>query len=419
VTDALLDQVAAVVAADNCSGCGACVLLDSRLQMQVVDGGHSRPVPVGSDRPADPRAAELFPRVCPGRVVTAQRPPESTRHPLLGPVVQAWEAWAVDPAVRRRGSSGGTLTALSAWLAETGEASRVVAAAASPADPSRTVPVRITDRASALAAAGSRYAPVSNAAAEGADEPSAALVGKPCEAAALRALADARGLPSPLLLSFFCAGVPSQRATTQLVQDLGMPGDAPLAELRYRGEGWPGRFTAVAQDGREVSASYDDSWGRHLGRTTQWRCKICPDGVGESADVAAGDLWRVDDRGYPVFAEGDGMSVLIARTARGRDVVLRAIEAGVLEVRPVDLADVVAAQPLQVTRRSTLAARLWGARAAGRPVPRYPGFGLVRLSLRTPRTALRTARGTYRRSRQRGRTGDSQAPAPDARAVAG
>ena len=398
-TDALLDEVAAVVAEGNCSGCGACVLLDSRLRMQVVDGGHSRPVADRTVPASGAGAAELFAVVCPGRQMSAQRPEGAVRHALLGPVVEAWEAWAVDPAMRHRGSSGGALTALSAWLADTGEVTQVVAATASAADPSVTVPLTLTDRATALAAAGSRYAPVSNAAHPAAADASGAFVGKPCEASALRALAGARGGPAPLLLSFFCAGVPTQQATTDLVQHLGLRADEPLSHLRYRGQGWPGRFTAVSGlDGREVSASYDESWGRHLGRTTQWRCKICPDGVGESADIAAGDLWRVDERGYPVFAESDGMSVLIARTRRGADVVARAVAGGVLQVRPIELADVVAAQPLQVSRRTTLFARLLGARLAGRPVPRYRGFGLLALSLRQPRTAVRAGRGTFRRS---------------------
>ena len=91
-----------------------------------------------------PGAAELFPEICPGRSVTAPRPPGSTRHPLLGPVVQAWEAWAADPVIRHAGSSGGVLTALTAWLAETGEAAQVVAAAAA-ANPARTQTVTITD----------------------------------------------------------------------------------------------------------------------------------------------------------------------------------------------------------------------------------------------------------------------------------
>jgi len=401
VTASALDRrIAAVVDGGNCSGCGMCALLDTGIGMEDADG-FSRPVRRG---PADavPDAPRHFDRACPGRRVAAQDPEGATRHPLMGPVVQAFEAWAVDPVIRERGSSGGTLTALAAWLAETGEASSVVGAAADPVAPRRTVSVRITTREEALGSAGSRYAPVSAAADATARDASAAIVGKPCEASALRALQSSEGrADGPLLLSFFCAGTPRQQATDDLVAELGIPHDEPVRDLWYRGRGWPGRFTAERLDGSSVSASYDDSWGAHLGPAVQWRCKICPDGIGESSDVTAGDFWRTDARGYPDFAEGAGVSALIARTRRGQDLVLRAVAAGVIAAVPIDIDDVAAIQPLQRQRRTTLAGRLAGARLAGAAVPRYPGFGLLRLAAGQARETYRTAKGTYRRVRAR------------------
>ena len=134
----------------------------------------------------------------------------------------------------------------------------------------------------------------------------------------------------------------------------------------------------------------------------QWRCKLCVDGVGESADIAAGDLWHSDERGYPSFTEADGESALVARTTRGLELVLRAAEAGVVVLEPVDAALVGSVQPLQRRRRETLLGRLVGTRLAGRTTPRYRGFGLLRLALAHPRETVRTARGTFRRVRSGG-----------------
>ena len=130
------------------------------------------------------------------------------------------------------------------------------------------------------------------------------------------------------------------------------------------------------------------------------RCKLCPDGVGESADVTAADLWDADERGYPSFADQAGVSALIARTPRGYQLVLDAVAAGVLVVHPLRIERLASVQPLQVERRRTLAGRLLGARLAGRRVPHYRGFGLVALALPRWRLALRAARGTWRRMRQ-------------------
>lgn len=364
--------------------------------MELNEEGYLRPVVTG---PPDEqlRAGRVFRRVCPGRQVVASRPAASTRHPLFGPYIRTWEAWAVDPEVRDRGSSGGVLTAINGWLLESGTATVVSTAAADPSRPVRTVPVQITSKEEALASAGSRYAPV-GIGANLLRGPDNAITAKPCEVAAVRALSAVSEDDAPILLSFFCAGTPSQWASEQLIRDLGGPEPDEVTELRYRGQGWPGRFTARFAGG-EVSTDYRTSWGKSLGPTAQWRCKICPDGVGESADITAADSWEVDERGYPVFREQEGRSALLARTKRGLDIILAAEAANVIELRPLDLSHLVRAQPSQTKRRQFLAGRLWGARLGGRPVPRFRGFGLTWLALSDPLTAARTLRGTQRRVR--------------------
>ncbi|MFT4050783.1 MAG: Coenzyme F420 hydrogenase/dehydrogenase, beta subunit C-terminal domain [Microbacterium sp.] len=391
-------QIGRVLERDACSGCGLCAMLDAAVRMNLDDRGYLRPS-VGSGVATSREAAALFRRCCPGIRHDARRLTGARRHPMFGPYLDMWEAWAVDPEIRERGSSGGVLTALNAWLVESGIVAGVASASADPRGPARTVPVTITTKEEALAAAGSRYAPVGVA---GLGSSGGALAGKPCEVAAVRAHAQAVGEPAPILLSFFCAGTPSQHATAKLVRELGGPGSDEVTDLWYRGRGWPGRFTARFRGG-EVSADYEESWGKTLGPMTQWRCKICPDGVGESADITAADAWESTADGYPSFAEQDGRSALIARTERGLALVLAARDAGVIELRAMDPEKLERAQPLQISRRTFLLARLWGARLAGRGVPSYRGFGLLRLIVHYPRDAVRTLRGSYRRvKRSRG-----------------
>lgn len=395
----LPERIADVLDRDACSGCGLCPRLDSGIRMRLDDSGYLRPSYDAPSSPVD-GALEVFERSCPGMRITAPAAPAGAEHDaLLGPNVGLWQAWATDDDTRTAGSSGGALTALHAWLLESGRAARITGAAAEPSAPRRTVPVTITTRAQALAAAGSRYAPVGALDNPDAFRADSAVAAKPCEVAALRAAAPQLiDGEAPLLLSFFCAGTPSQKATQSLLTELGVSPDDRVDALRYRGNGWPGRFTARSGD-REVSADYDESWGRVLGPTTQWRCKICPDGVGQSADIVCADSWETDERGYPTFAEGAGVSALIARTPRGRDVILAAVDAGVIAVRPLEGSHLRDAQPLQTARRRFLFARLLGSRLAGRRTPRYRGFGLLRLTVGRPREAVRVLRGTFRRVR--------------------
>lgn len=390
MADALSKAVKRVVDNDNCTGCGGCALISDRITMELSEAGWMRPVVGPETGDSARRERDRFRAMCPGVRLSAPIAETGQTHPTFGRFVSAWSGRAISDDVRSSGSSAGVLTAMSSFLVETGRVKKVSAAAESPSAPTRTVPVRITTREEALKASGSRYAPV--AALEGA-RGAEAIVAKPCEISALRRLdPDAR----PIALSFFCAGTPSQRATETLIENLGVdPSD--VVSLRYRGNGWPGEFT-VADTRTTAAISYDESWGKHLGRDLQWRCKLCPDGTGEDADIAVGDYWRADERGYPLFDDADGDSVVIARTQRGHDLLLEAAAAGAIAIEPVDLDDVARIQPLQRNRKRTLAVRQLARLVTLKRVPHYSGYHSWMNALQHPKESARTFAGTVKRS---------------------
>ncbi len=350
----------------------------------------------GTDGPE----ARLFKKTCPGWKLRVPHNAPSVAHPIFGDYLGAWTAWAIDPEVRHSGSSGGVLTALSIWLVESGQTRAVIGSSSNKSLPTETTPVRIVSKAEALGAAGSRYAPVCNLPELRLDAAANALVGKPCEASAAYQLFEARELPDearPLLMTFFCAGTPSQHATESLVAQMGIQ-IRDVVGLRYRGNGWPGRFALKTRSGSRHSVSYEDSWGSHLGRHLQTRCKLCVDGVGRHGDLSVGDFWNADADGYPSFTDADGVSVLIARTRRGLDLINSASEHGLIHLSDINLDDVLAMQPLQVDRIRTLAGRLIGRLLAGKSIPRYSGYRLLALAAGNPLRTLRAAIGSFARS---------------------
>lgn len=393
--DRLERAVQSVVDNDNCTGCGGCTLISDRITMRLDDEGWMRPVVATTPHGAPRAEARRFRAICPGVRLDAPRPETGTTHPTFGRYVSAWHGAAADPQTRDAGSSAGVLTALTTYLIETGRAKAVRGVAMSRQEPRRTVPVNITSREEALASAGSRYAPVASL--DALDALPEAVVAKPCEISALQKVRAVReDGAAPLTLSFFCAGTPSQGATNRLIKQLGVtPEDAK--SLRYRGNGWPGEFTVT--DGDHVGAlSYDDSWGKHLGRDLQWRCKICPDGTGEDADIAVGDFWRADEKGYPLFDDAEGDSVVIARTLRGHEILIRAVEAGAIVLAPVDLDVVEKIQPLQRARKRTFPLRIAARLLAFRRVPVFHGYGSVLGALKPPKAAAKAFVGTLVRS---------------------
>ncbi|MGX7724528.1 Coenzyme F420 hydrogenase/dehydrogenase, beta subunit C-terminal domain [Rhodococcus sp. 5G237] len=369
--------------------------------MDLSEDGFLRPFVVeeGADRRQVREEASTFRAVCPGIRLDAPKHGDEKSHAVFGAYISAWEGYASDPTIRYRGSSGGVLTALSAWLLTRDDINSVTASVSGTSDPKRTMPTRITESTSAISAAGSRYAPVSNLLAFDPYDANSVLVAKPCEVSAVSRLNRAVGISDdarPLRLSFFCAGTPSQTGTEKLVEFLGIP--APVvSEVRYRGQGWPGEFVAVG-GGKRVSMSYDESWGRHIGRDIQWRCKLCVDGTGSDADISVGDYWLADESGYPKFDDDDGNSVVIARSARGHQILMEAAEDGIIVLSRVNLDDVAKIQPLQVERKFFLLGRLMGRLLSGKRIPRYYGYELLRLSLRNPVGTLRAIVGTARRS---------------------
>jgi coenzyme F420 hydrogenase subunit beta len=346
--------------------------------MQTEAPGYLRPRQTAPLTEAQDR---LIRAVCPGLGETVEAGARQDDD-LWGPYLTARTGWANDPGVRHAGSSGGVLSALALHLVATGRVDAVLANTADPDLPIGNVPSLVADREGVIEAAGSRYAPsaplarVPDCVASGRRY---AFIGKPCDAAALRALATADPAVArtfPVVLSFFCAGVPSHQGGEEILAAMGTTLDQTRA-FRFRGNGWPGMARADLADGSHREMSYHDSWGRILTRHVQHRCKVCADGTGMTADLVCADAWESDAEGYPVFAERDGVSLVMARTALGVDLLAGAEAAGAVTTAAFDMAALPALQPGQRFRRRVVLARLIALALAGRPIPRYRGLHLV------------------------------------------
>jgi coenzyme F420 hydrogenase subunit beta len=126
---------------------------------------------------------------------------------------------------------------------------------------------------------------------------------------------------------------------------------------------------------------YATSWGTILNKHLQFRCKLCPDGTGEQADIVCADAWFGKD-GYPDFSEKDGRSLIISRTTTGEQWVKSSIQAGDIEVADFDLEKLALMQPYQKGRKEGLYARLLAMRLMLQRVPRYEGLRLSACSRR-------------------------------------
>jgi coenzyme F420 hydrogenase subunit beta len=393
-----------VVESGLCTGCGLCAAIcaPDKVSMQMSAAGYLRPhVTI----PISVAERQLFDAVCPGVAVRHEaRDAAAPSHPIWGPMTTCQTGYSTDAELRRYGSSGGVISALAVYLIESGQVDFVVQNSAPAADPLGNQVQVSTGKDDVLKSAGSRYAPSAplvDLARLLESGKRFAFIGKPCDVAALRALArhDPRvDQQIPYFLSFMCAGVPSRRGTEAVVRRLGMDGEQ-LLSFRYRGDGWPGKARAVTTDGRSAEMDYATSWGEILNRHLQFRCKICPDGTGEFADIVCADAWYGED-GYPSFEERDGRSLVLGRSSKGAALIEQARQAGALHLDPLDVAEIAKMQPYQVMRKKVVLGRVLAARLALGRAPVYRNMGLLRASLTArPTMWLRNAVGTFKRAK--------------------
>lgn len=363
-----------------CAGCGLCEgLLGSEcIEVKLDNKGYLRPE---QHKDLTHNESLMLSSVCPGLNVKHNEI-NNNYDAVWGPICSIHVAAASDTEVRHLASSGGVLSAIQIYLLETGKVDYILGTSVADDNPFNTKINICRTREDVLRCAGSRYAPsapLKNISAH-LDSPGRfAFVGKPCDVAALRRLSniDKRVNDKVLFyLSFMCAGVPSQLGTNSIVDKLGIQ-ESEVENFRYRGDGWPGLTKATLTDGTTRSMDYEKSWGNILSQYVQWRCKLCPDGTGEFADIACADAWNLHSNGTPDFTEQDGKSFIIIRTSVGRDIINQCVNDNAITVySKVDSEHLQSVQFHQSYRRRTMLVRYLAMACINRT---YPQFNITAL----------------------------------------
>ncbi|MGB5666703.1 MAG: Coenzyme F420 hydrogenase/dehydrogenase, beta subunit C-terminal domain, partial [Maribacter sp.] len=183
--------------------------------------------------------------------------------------------------------------------------------------------------------------------------------------------------------SFMCAGIPSQIATSKIIEQFKIK-EKDVVSLRYRGEGWPGYFKVEDSKNNVHKMTYNESWGTVLNKHLQFRCKICADGTGEFADITCADAWETSENGYPSFEEKKGISLVITRNNNGKKLLEDVVKSGYITMSGKNFtsSEIGKMQPYQKQRKQNLIARLAALRLVGRSTPRYNRRRLLRAAIK-------------------------------------
>ncbi len=398
-----------------CIGCGICqsVAGPKSIKMTLVENGTERPIVYG---PLDHKTMDMITRVCPGTRVEGLPErlvePDSQYDEVWGIWRQIVLAFAAAPDVRHLGSTGGLLTALALYLLESGEVDFIVHATDSVETPAFGQRFISRSREDVLQAAGSRYGPTATLIdiieildrCEPAGE-TFAFIGTPCDVTALRNYAEFDSRVDQLCqiqMAMVCGGFMSPSGLKEYLETIDIDMDR-IRKLRYRGHGCPGPTRIETRDGTVIEKNYLDFWGED---DSAWqlpfRCKVCPDGIGDASDIAASDTWEGGAPSWEGQASDPGSNAAVVRSAAGQALLQRAVSAGYVALGDsLTPRDMDRFQPHQVTKKRSVWARFVGLRTADNVVPDVRGLRLKPLARRNSfEQNLNQARGALIRTRQ-------------------
>jgi coenzyme F420 hydrogenase subunit beta len=390
-----------------CVGCGACYSVCEKGAVELIQSEHMGIKPrIQYELCKD--CTECL-HCCPGYQVDSSLiedikiTSKNDDRTLIGPTLEIWEGFATEKEIRYRGSSGGILSAISLYCIEKEGFNFVLHTAMDMKKPWLNRTVISHNLKELLDRCGSRYAASSPCDSLKLIEESSkpcVFIGKPCDAAAVQALRKVRSKLDKnlgIVLTFCCAGVPSTKGSLDLLDNLNI-NKKQISHITYRGDGWPGGFTVKEKSGlKKQYLTYIDSW-HFLQKYRPFRCKICPDGLGQVSDISCGDAWHK----YTNETDNLGLSLVMVRSRRGQEILHKATESGYLTLYRSDSKSVIQAQGL-VKRRMEIFGRQMAMKLLMIPTTKYIGFKLLHSCIKAPLiTKIKSFLGTFRRLLQKG-----------------
>jgi coenzyme F420 hydrogenase subunit beta len=294
--------------------------------------------------------------------------PEDT---AVGRYLGCYVGHATDRGVRYNSVSGGIVSALLVHALQEGLIDGALVTRMRRDDPLTPEPFIARTREEILSASGSKYCPVAaNTALQAVldSDDRIAVVGQPCHIQGLRKAEQcipklARQIRYRISLA--CSLNFSFQGTARFLQDLGIAPDR-VADLLYRGQGWPGSVVIRLKDGRKRAVPYPECH-RQLGPYLLRRCTLCSDMLGELSDLTCGDAC------IPQITRTDrvGSSFVISRTPVAEELLESAASQGAVELSELELQDLLASQGHALFKKRKLKARLRLFRLAGQSVSVY------------------------------------------------
>ncbi len=368
-----------------CIGCGICESIVGRetIKISMTKKGRLEPQEIS---PLSNENLNKIKKVCPGVLVEGLPKNEINKNSkfdlIWGYYHSLFYSWSTDSKIRFQSSTGGLLNGLSLYLLESKKVNFILHTGTDPQKPMRSIS-KYSHNKNELLSSGScsRYGPASPLdkfhEALDLNQPFA-FVGKPCDISAIRQLSKIDGRVNEsckYLLTLVCGGFGEFTKSQDFIESFNVK-EENLEIFRYRGNGNPGKMYIKTDTGEEYDKDYNSFWGEESTWRVPFRCKICPDAIGESADVAALDTWP----GGSPKGEDEGFNAAIVRTQKGLELLNNAINAGYIKKgNSLSIEEISDFQPHQVKKKQAVFARHQGMKKNNLPTIETTGLRIKEL----------------------------------------
>lgn len=315
-----------------------------------------------------------------------------TTEEILGPCTGTFAGYAVDRKFRENAASGGVVSAITAFLLQSGIVQGVLASRLEIRN-GELVPVPgIARRPEELARCKNSIYLDFSLGSQGSfrqliDELQRTshricVVGLYCHLKNLATSMQRHGIPRErvITIGLFCSHAPDRTLAHQVLKRQGADLKRAVAYHTKTGEGFRdgrlfGRSTLEYSDGSRLDfpflefTTFKNAWFY-----TPKKCLACPDQFAEVADISCGDAWYREIRRHR-----HKQTTVVTRNGEARKIVLRMVREGWLELRIVDPASIVHSQRrVAGVEKAALPARIKLAPMFGMKLPHHVGRVRVR-----------------------------------------
>lgn len=356
-----------------CTHCGLCAGLSNGSVVMSETPLGLLPTPVAGPGQIPPLVYD----VCPGRGIDYPHLNEHIfgHYPenwLIGNFQQICVGYSTVENIRQHGASGGVITQTLIYLLEQGRIDGAVVVRQGHPRPWQAEAFIARTPEEILAASQSVYIPVPvNALLSEMEtfEGRLAYVGLPDQVAVLRQLQRAGHVGAkkvdvvlgPYVGTILYFGAIESFLRSNKVRDI-----TEVTELRYREGEWPGYLQIKTRSGQVFRAEkfyYNYLIPFYITRSSL----LSVDFTNELTDISVGDAWHPDYE-----AQGQGFSVVVARTRTGQNLLDEMQASGVVSLEPITLERALSmhGHMIDFKKRGTFIRLRWR-KALGRAVPQY------------------------------------------------